>query len=190
MCIRDSRMKRALEIMRSSALTPLKTPVKSMGGLIGGEAKKLAQHAAKGLSLIHICTASICASCVRSTGISSTLKPCSSAACTSASDCASRRSSSAAVVTMPSTCLLYTSGVRALGDDILRCVIQPYDQLVAFRTLCSRICVNLLVLLCGQLGGVAVSYTHLLSGMCGNASSISTVSHAARVAAHSCGYSR
>ena len=30
------RMKRALEIMRSSALTPLKTPVKSMGGLIGG----------------------------------------------------------------------------------------------------------------------------------------------------------
>ena len=33
------RMKRALEIMRSSALTPLKTPVKSMGGLIGGEAK-------------------------------------------------------------------------------------------------------------------------------------------------------
>lgn len=28
------RMKRALEIMRSSALTPLKTPVKSMGGLM------------------------------------------------------------------------------------------------------------------------------------------------------------
>ena len=44
-------MKRALEIMRSSALTPLKTPVKSMGGLIGGEAKKLAQHAAKGRSI-------------------------------------------------------------------------------------------------------------------------------------------
>ena len=40
------RMAHALEIMRSSALTPLKTPVKSMGGLIGGEAKKLAQHAA------------------------------------------------------------------------------------------------------------------------------------------------
>ena len=37
--------------MRSSALTPLKTPVKSMGGLIGGEAKKLAQHAAKGRSI-------------------------------------------------------------------------------------------------------------------------------------------
>ena len=45
------RMKKALEIMRSSALTPLKTPVKSMGGLIGGEAKKLAQHAAKGHSI-------------------------------------------------------------------------------------------------------------------------------------------
>ena len=45
------RMKRALAIMRSSALTPLKTPVKSMGGLIGGEAKKLAQHAAKGRSI-------------------------------------------------------------------------------------------------------------------------------------------
>ena len=49
------RMKRALEIMRSSALTPLKTPVKSMGGLIGGEAKKLAQHAAKGRSISGMC---------------------------------------------------------------------------------------------------------------------------------------
>ena len=48
-------MKRALEIMRSSALTPLKTPVKSMGGLIGGEAKKLAQHAAKGRSICGMC---------------------------------------------------------------------------------------------------------------------------------------
>ena len=49
------RMKKALEIMRSSALTPLKTPVKSMGGLIGGEAKKLAQHAAKGHSMHKNC---------------------------------------------------------------------------------------------------------------------------------------
>lgn len=32
-------------------MTPLKTPVKSMGGLIGGEAKKLAQHDAKGRSI-------------------------------------------------------------------------------------------------------------------------------------------
>ena len=45
------RMMHALEIMRTSAMTPLKTPVKSMGGLIGGEAKKLAQHDAKGRSI-------------------------------------------------------------------------------------------------------------------------------------------
>ena len=45
------RMAHALEIMRASALTPLKTPVKSMGGLIGGEAKKLAQHASGGRSI-------------------------------------------------------------------------------------------------------------------------------------------
>ena len=45
------RMTHALEIMRTSAMTPLKTPVKSMGGLIGGEAKKLAQHNAKGRSI-------------------------------------------------------------------------------------------------------------------------------------------
>ena len=45
------RMTHALEIMRTSAMTPLKTPVKSMGGLIGGEAKKLAQHDAKGRSI-------------------------------------------------------------------------------------------------------------------------------------------
>ena len=45
------RMTHALEIMRASAMTPLKTPVKSMGGLIGGEAKKLAQHDAKGRSI-------------------------------------------------------------------------------------------------------------------------------------------
>ena len=43
------RMKRALEIMRSSALTPLKTPVKSMGGLIGGEA-----GAARGQRPLHL----------------------------------------------------------------------------------------------------------------------------------------
>lgn len=46
------RMKRALEIMRSSALTPLKTPVKSMGGLIGGEAKKAG--AARGQRPLHL----------------------------------------------------------------------------------------------------------------------------------------
>ena len=46
------RMKRALEIMRSPALTPLKTPVKSMGGLIGGEAKKTG--AARGQRPLHL----------------------------------------------------------------------------------------------------------------------------------------
>lgn len=45
------RMKKALEIMRQSAMTPLRTPVKSMGGLIGGEAKKLDLHQSKGKSI-------------------------------------------------------------------------------------------------------------------------------------------
>ena len=44
----DHRMARALAIMRESAAGALKNPVRSMGGLIGGEAKKLADHAAKG----------------------------------------------------------------------------------------------------------------------------------------------
>lgn len=35
------RMAQALEIMRQSAMSPLKTPVRSMGGLIGGQAKLL-----------------------------------------------------------------------------------------------------------------------------------------------------
>lgn len=43
----EARMARALEIMWESATQPLKTPVRSMGGLIGGEAKRLATHAAK-----------------------------------------------------------------------------------------------------------------------------------------------
>lgn len=38
------RMRRALMIMRQSALTPLRTSGKSMGGLIGGEAGKLEAH--------------------------------------------------------------------------------------------------------------------------------------------------
>ena len=41
----EGRMTRALEIMRSSAMEPLKNPHRSMGGLIGGEARRLAQHA-------------------------------------------------------------------------------------------------------------------------------------------------
>ena len=35
------KMRRVLEIMRDSATTPVNMPMKSMGGLIGGEAKKL-----------------------------------------------------------------------------------------------------------------------------------------------------
>ena len=41
------RMGRVLEIMRESATIPLASPVRSMGGLIGGEAKHLAAHAAQ-----------------------------------------------------------------------------------------------------------------------------------------------
>ena len=37
----DRKMDRVLEIMKSAASTPIHTPVKSMGGLIGGEAKGL-----------------------------------------------------------------------------------------------------------------------------------------------------
>ena len=40
----DHRMAKAWEIMHASATQPLKKPIKSMGGLIGGEAKKLEAH--------------------------------------------------------------------------------------------------------------------------------------------------
>lgn len=42
------RMKRVLEIMKESATAPIKSPGKSMGGLIGGEAKKLNVYYNKG----------------------------------------------------------------------------------------------------------------------------------------------
>lgn len=42
------RMKRVLSIMKESASLSLKDPRKSMGGLIGGEAKKLNSHYTKG----------------------------------------------------------------------------------------------------------------------------------------------
>lgn len=42
------RMKHVLEVMRQSASAAVKNPRKSMGGLIGGEAKKLSVHRAKG----------------------------------------------------------------------------------------------------------------------------------------------
>ncbi len=46
-----SRMQQVWEIMRQSALTPLKTPVKSVGGLIGGEARRLRLHQNQGKSI-------------------------------------------------------------------------------------------------------------------------------------------
>lgn len=47
----ERRMARSWEIMRASATQPLKKQVKSMGGLIGGEAEKLNSHAARGKSI-------------------------------------------------------------------------------------------------------------------------------------------
>ena len=44
----NSRMARVLEIMKDAAFSPVKTPVKSMGGLIGAEAQKLSRHLASG----------------------------------------------------------------------------------------------------------------------------------------------
>ena len=47
----DHRMAKVLEIMRASATQPLKKPSTSMGGLIGGESKKLYDHAARGKAI-------------------------------------------------------------------------------------------------------------------------------------------
>jgi len=46
-----ARMKKALQIMKDSAHKPLNTPVKSMGGLIGGESHLLKQHYDQGKSI-------------------------------------------------------------------------------------------------------------------------------------------
>lgn len=47
----DQRMDRALEIMKDAAFSPIKDPVISMGGLIGGEARKLCEFHDLGKSL-------------------------------------------------------------------------------------------------------------------------------------------
>lgn len=47
----DHKMNQVLEVMRNAAHQSLKNPVKSMGGLIGGEARKLSDHAARGKSI-------------------------------------------------------------------------------------------------------------------------------------------
>ena len=47
----DKRMDRVLEIMKDAAFSPIKDPVISMGGLIGGEARKLCEFHDLGKSL-------------------------------------------------------------------------------------------------------------------------------------------
>lgn len=46
-----TKMERVLEIMKDSSSTPIHHPVASMGGLIGGEAKRLSLHEAAGMQL-------------------------------------------------------------------------------------------------------------------------------------------
>ena len=41
----------ALDIMKNAAHKPIKNPIKSIGGLIGGEAKKVSDHAASGKNI-------------------------------------------------------------------------------------------------------------------------------------------
>lgn len=47
----DQRMDRVLEILKDAAFSPIKNPVKSMGGLIGGESRKLYEFQFQGKSL-------------------------------------------------------------------------------------------------------------------------------------------
>lgn len=47
----DAKMKKSLGIMKESAHAPLKTAVRSMGGMIGGEAKKLEGRRLEGKSI-------------------------------------------------------------------------------------------------------------------------------------------
>lgn len=47
----DRKLETVLKIMKNSALKPIEKPVKSIGGLIGGEAKDLTKHASKGKSI-------------------------------------------------------------------------------------------------------------------------------------------
>ena len=47
----DKKMARVLEIMNEAAFSPIQHPIRSMGGLIGGESKKLSEHFASGNGL-------------------------------------------------------------------------------------------------------------------------------------------
>ena len=40
----NARMTHVLEIMKEAAFSPVENPIKSMGGLIGGEAQKISEH--------------------------------------------------------------------------------------------------------------------------------------------------
>ena len=47
----DQKMARVLEIMKDAAFSPVESPIRSMGGLIGGEAQKLSEHFTTGKGL-------------------------------------------------------------------------------------------------------------------------------------------
>lgn len=47
----EEKLETALNIMKNAAHKPIDQPVRSIGGLIGGEAKKISDHAAKGKSI-------------------------------------------------------------------------------------------------------------------------------------------
>ena len=47
----DQKMIRVLEIMKEAAFSPVENPIKSMGGLIGGEAQKISEHFESGKGL-------------------------------------------------------------------------------------------------------------------------------------------
>ena len=45
------KMSRVLEIMKEAAFFPVDNPIKSMGGLIGGESQKISEHFENGKGL-------------------------------------------------------------------------------------------------------------------------------------------
>ena len=47
----NEKLQTALDIMKNAAHKPIENPMKSIGGLIGGEAKKVSEHAASGKNI-------------------------------------------------------------------------------------------------------------------------------------------
>ncbi len=47
----NQKMSRVLEIMKEAAFSPVENPIKSMGGLIGGESQKISEHFENGKGL-------------------------------------------------------------------------------------------------------------------------------------------